>query len=331
MKKDALGCIEKNNIKDLLMTNEKPPVFSIIIPTWNRIDPLVRAVKSVISQSFSDWEVFVIDDGSTNQNEVIDAISRLNDKRIHIIGLENNHNASYARNIGITKSSGSWVCFLDSDDSFSPDKLLAIHNKISKENKKISEKTIIYSQISFHSNFGHKSSPLRALKENEKISDYLFISNNLIGTSTLVLSRKFVIDLKFDSRCIKHQDYDLLLRAEEAGANFYFIDKVLGVREYRTAGNNIGTIHIPDYSYKWYINRKKMFSKYSSIGFMYTHIFDSMVQKGKKQSILDIIKIIKNNNLSLNHFFLLLTTLLPYTCFQYIRNRKIHPSHIKTL
>ncbi len=95
--------------------------FSIIIPTCNRGAILTQAVKSVLDQTFSDFEVVILDDGSTDdtQNRLRPFLS---DSRIHYL-LRPNAGVAAARNTGVAASSGTFISFLDSDDLWKPHKL----------------------------------------------------------------------------------------------------------------------------------------------------------------------------------------------------------------
>jgi glycosyltransferase involved in cell wall biosynthesis len=109
------------------MSQAEKPLFTIIIPTYNHGKFIARAINSVIAQSFSDWEVIVINDGSTdNTQEIVDGYC-LTDKRILSIVKTNGGTAS-AINLGIEKARGAWICWLSSDDWYEPDKL-EIHKR----------------------------------------------------------------------------------------------------------------------------------------------------------------------------------------------------------
>ena len=91
------------------------PFFSIVIPTHNRSARLVSAVRSILAQNYTNFEVIIVDDGSTDDTIVtVDTFSK-NDKRIKYFFKENEER-SIARNFGIKMASGMYVCFLDSDD-----------------------------------------------------------------------------------------------------------------------------------------------------------------------------------------------------------------------
>lgn len=110
----------------------KPPIVSVIIPTFNRAAMLPRAIDSVIAQTVETWEIIVVDDGSTDDtSEVVQAYQcELGDRLLHIP--QSNRGASAARNVGIDAASRTFVAFLDSDDEYLPTKLerqLALFNE----------------------------------------------------------------------------------------------------------------------------------------------------------------------------------------------------------
>jgi len=97
------------------------PTVSVVIPTYNRAHLIGKAIQSVFNQSYQDFEIIIIDDGSTDNTEEI--IKGYKDKRINYIKHERNQGISAARNIGIKKARGEYIAFLDSDDEWLPEKL----------------------------------------------------------------------------------------------------------------------------------------------------------------------------------------------------------------
>jgi glycosyltransferase involved in cell wall biosynthesis len=95
------------------------PLVSVIIPTYNRAAFVAKAVDSVLSQTFTDYELIVVDDGSTDGTK--DNLNKYGDRIIYIY--QDNSGVSAARNAGITVSRGEWLAFLDSDDEWKPDYL----------------------------------------------------------------------------------------------------------------------------------------------------------------------------------------------------------------
>lgn len=95
------------------------PLVSVVIPTFNRAGPVQRAISSVLNQTFEDYELLVVDDGSTDGTREV--LAKF-DGKARIL-FQNNAGVSAARNRGIERSSGELVAFLDSDDEWFPQKL----------------------------------------------------------------------------------------------------------------------------------------------------------------------------------------------------------------
>ena len=91
------------------------PFFSIIVPTYNRAQNIKGAIESVLLQTYTSWELIIIDDGSTDHTKEV--ISKFTDTRINYI-YQKNQERSCARNNGIKVAKGQYICFLDSDDFY---------------------------------------------------------------------------------------------------------------------------------------------------------------------------------------------------------------------
>ena len=106
--------------------------ISIIIPVFNTIQYLPRCLESVLNQSFTDFELVLVDDGSTDgSGETCDAYAQ-KDSRIRVYHQENG-GVSSARNLGLDHATGDWIYFVDSDDEVLPDGLQTLVNCISDE------------------------------------------------------------------------------------------------------------------------------------------------------------------------------------------------------
>ena len=98
---------------------KRPPSVSVVIPTYNRAVFVVKAVESVLNQTFTDYELIVVDDGSTDSTK--GSLDKYGDKVTYI--KQSNSGVSAARNAGIAVSRGKWLAFLDSDDEWKPEYL----------------------------------------------------------------------------------------------------------------------------------------------------------------------------------------------------------------
>lgn len=98
-----------------------PPPVSVVIPAYDRAGSIRVAIESVLRQSWTDFELLVVDDGSTDGTR--DAVRAIPDPRLRLIETPRNMGASAARNLGIEEARGDWVAFQDSDDEWLPLKL----------------------------------------------------------------------------------------------------------------------------------------------------------------------------------------------------------------
>jgi glycosyltransferase involved in cell wall biosynthesis len=163
-------------------------LFSIIIPSFNRAELISIGIQSIIHQSYENWEIIIVDDGSTdNTKEVVESF---NNNRIKYI-YQDNAERSAARNNGIRNSKGEWICFLDSDDEFTPNHLQLISEYIQKEN--LSTGLICTGLIQKSNN-------------NDKKKPFLDLSNNILKE----ISEKFLIPTQVCLHCsiLQHQQFD---------------------------------------------------------------------------------------------------------------------------
>ena len=105
------------------------PFFSVIIPVYNKDKFVAKTLKSVLNQSFIDFEIIVVNDGSTDESEHV--ILNLRDKRIRYFS-KKNEGVAAARNFGIEKATADYICFLDADDYWFPNFLETMHQCIQK-------------------------------------------------------------------------------------------------------------------------------------------------------------------------------------------------------
>lgn len=97
-------------------------LVSIIMPSYNTGKYIVESIESVLRQTYSNWELIIVDDCSTDNTDEVVA-SYLNDSRIKYLKNEKNSGAAVSRNYALREAKGKWIAFLDSDDLWLPDKL----------------------------------------------------------------------------------------------------------------------------------------------------------------------------------------------------------------
>ncbi|MGK0545756.1 glycosyltransferase family 2 protein [Halomonas cupida] len=107
--------------------NQKVPLVSVVIPTYNRSSAVVRAVRSVLAQPYPSLECIVVDDASSDDTRDVVRALALEDSRLTLLPLHENVGQGAARNAGVEVAEGEFVCFLDSDDELLPG---AVQNRV---------------------------------------------------------------------------------------------------------------------------------------------------------------------------------------------------------
>lgn len=100
------------------------PLASIVVPMYNAEPYIQKTIKSVLDQTFTDWELIIIDDGSKDKSLSIAKEYEKKENRIHVYANDGNHGVSYTRNRAIALAKGKYIALLDADDLWHPDKLL---------------------------------------------------------------------------------------------------------------------------------------------------------------------------------------------------------------
>ena len=183
------------------------PFFSIIIPSYNRANILPKTIKSVLKQTFNNWELLIVDDGSTDNTK--DVIENINDDRIRYI-FQKNAERSAARNNGINNSRGEWICFLDSDDSYKENHLNNFYKEILKQ-KASSENPIMY--VSEQENyFVKKNKKENHFSNYNKINIPHFFAKESVVPGRICVKKEILKEFKFDENIVIVEDADLWFR-----------------------------------------------------------------------------------------------------------------------
>ena len=165
------------------------PAISVIIPTYNRKNHLQQAIESVLSQAFTDYEIIIVDDGSSDGTASIVAEYAIHHSSIRY-QYQHNRGVAAARNCGISMARGKFVCFLDSDDIWKPHKL-ETQIAFAAQNPDFS---IISSDIdSFNETGVHKrcaKQSMYSVQSGYVLQELLF--NNWIQTSTVMVRRSLL-------------------------------------------------------------------------------------------------------------------------------------------
>ncbi len=182
--------------------------FSIIIPTFNRPQLLNRAIESILNQTYNNFEIIIINDGST---QYLEEYSQLKDKysvykQIFFFD-KNNSGVSATRNFGITKATGEYICFLDDDDYYLPNHLQCLNDLIKSTNY----------IPGFYRTFGllllHETKDkLELTHKADNEHSVIYILQNLVLPINICLNKFILEKHKFNEKIKYGEDYELWIR-----------------------------------------------------------------------------------------------------------------------
>ncbi len=202
--------------------NKKTPEVSVIIPTHNRANLLKRAIKSVLSQGYRDFELIIVDDASTDGTE--STVNNFQDSRIKYVCHQKNKGGSAARNTGIQMSKGKYIGLLDDDDQWLPDKLSKQVDRFRKAPKRVG---IIYSGCEVQSEDGRV---IRRYYPQYKgdLRLRLLKGTSIASPTPLIKKECFIKTGKFDESLKSCQDWDMWKRISEY-YEFDYVPEILAI------------------------------------------------------------------------------------------------------
>ena len=208
---------------------------SAVIPTRNRPDLVLRAVRSALAQEYTDMEVIVVIDGPDTRTATM--LNEIEDRRLQVIALPEAAGAANARNAGVANASGDWIAFLDDNDEWLPEKIVFQMERATSSSFLY---PIVSCQVFARTNSYQVVWPRR--RPYEPLCNYLLARNSwsygdgLLSTTTLLFPKDLFSQQPFRSSLRRHQDLDWVLRAAKfAGAGIEFVSKPLAVWDQRRA------------------------------------------------------------------------------------------------
>lgn len=253
---------------------------SVVIPTIGNTKMIKRSVDSVLSQTFTNIEIIIVMDGSSNA--VQELIRNYNNDNIKLIETGKNLGGGAARNIGVKAATGKWVALLDDDDEW-------YSTKIEKQMNEFSGYTIEDNVFCFTASLAYKSEedniklPKKIWAETYTIDEYLFNLKRgqrigFIQTSTIMASKKYFLNNLFDESLPKHQDWDWLLNAQKKSNNkVIYIDEILN-KYHLSNEKSVSKKNIWKFSEKWIENKKKEIKRESYDSFLIVAVIEKIIE-----------------------------------------------------
>jgi len=220
-------------------------IVDIILPNFNKENYLKETIDSILNQSFKDFNLYIIDDNSTdNSKKVIDKYS---DTRIKVLKLKRNKGVHFCRNLGIRLSKSKYISFIDADDYWDENKLKNQINFMNKYGYKFTYTDYIP--------FKNKNN-IKVFKKKISVSKEFnlkkFIFNSSIAMSTVIIRRSILKNIKFKKLKICE---DYLFKCEMLKENNAFKCEN-ALMFYRILKNSLQSNKIRNIYWVWYINKK---------------------------------------------------------------------------
>lgn len=227
-------------------------LISVIIPTYNRKNKLPACIKSVLEQSYSNIELIVVDDASTDGTEEL--FKSISDPRLTYLRYDSNHGACYARNYGAERCHGNIIAFQDSDDTWHLDKL-------EKQFKHLTESKADMSFCGMNrvsKDGSHFYYPVHPYEPQHSLAN--FLAENRASTQTMLMYKYVWEQLKFDESFKRYQDWDFAIRAAAAFKLAYLPEALV---ESEVGGDSISfAVNSYPALVKLYNKHKALYSKY---------------------------------------------------------------------
>lgn len=194
------------------------PFFSVILPVFNRAHVLERALRSVLAQSCQDFEIVVVDDGSSDNPKAV--VDRISDPRIRYLRQEN-QGGGMARNTGINAATGRFIAPLDSDDVFLPHHLQSMKTLMDG-----TQKVVGYAQILVDRGDGRTMlKPPRAIRPDEDMGEYVLCERGFVPTITTVVEREMAQRVRYHPKLRAAEDVDFAIRLALEGCTFRMLEE----------------------------------------------------------------------------------------------------------
>lgn len=225
---------------------ENGPLVSIIMPAYNAARVIDDTIHSVLGQTYKNWELIVVDDRSTDNT--LEIVRQFSSEKIKIIELKKNSGAAKARNRGVLAAKGRFVCFLDADDLWCPDKLARQLNFMNETGAAFGFAGYVFADAKGKPNG-------KVVRVPKTITYNQALKNTTIWTSTVI----------FDMTKIKKQDLKMpdVKRGQDMATWWkvlkkidfaYGLDEVVAI--YRRSGNTLSSNKIKALKRTWHLYRR---------------------------------------------------------------------------
>ena len=221
----------------------KNDLVSIIMPAYNSENTISASIKSVLAQTYTEWELIIVDDCSNDNTKQV--IQELGDSRIRYFKLAENQGVAVARNCGIAKARGRYLAFLDSDDLWLPGKLSQQTNFMKKNNYAFT--------YTCYRQFTDNIENCKSLVTTKPFVDYKeLLKGNDIGCLTVMIDQTQIPTVYMPLE--RHEDYVAWLEILKHGGKAYSLSADLA--RYRKSGLSLTSNKVESMAWTWRVYRK---------------------------------------------------------------------------
>ena len=245
-------------------------LVSVITPSYNSSKFIDECVNSVISQSYTNWELLIVDDCSDDSSKELLLDLERRDERIQVIFLDNNIGAANARNVAILKAKGKYIAFLDSDDSWDSQKLY-------KQISFMIKNEIAFSYTSYQSISENGLDIIRVINAPYKMSYNNYLKNTIIGCLTVVIDKEMVGDFEMPSIRSSH-DMALWLLIMKRGFDAYGLNENLANYRIVSASNSSSKLDAANDVWRVYRQFERLSFFYSTWCFL-NYAFNAVIRR----------------------------------------------------
>jgi len=236
-------------------------LVSIITPSYNSSKFILECIESVLSQTYENWEMIIVDDCSKDNSKEIISEHSTKDKRIKPIFLEKNVGAAEARNAAIRQSKGKYVAFLDSDDLWNP-------KKLEKQLSFMYENEIAFSYTNYQFMSENGEDLSNIISAPEKMTYDSYLKNTIIGCLTVIIDREKSGEFEMPNIRSSH-DMALWLLIMKRGFSAYGLDENLARYRIVSTSNTASKWHAAKDVWKVYRQVEKLSFIYSTWCFVW--------------------------------------------------------------
>lgn len=224
---------------------EKPSV-DVILPNYNKAEFLEDAINSVVNQTYKNWNMYIVDDHSTdNSKKIINKFSNV--KNINVINLRKNKGPSFCRNYAMRISKSKYIAFIDSDDGWAK-------NKLEKQVKFMEENNLVFTYTDYTSFFYHneKKKIIKRTYLKDNFNFETFIKNSSINTTTMIISRSILGTHRFQK--IKLLE-DYIFKCKLLRNNNVAKKLAEDLAYYRILANSRSSQRLKNIYWLWHVNK----------------------------------------------------------------------------